>query len=200
MRFSIKDRKPCCRGKFWSFFDPRKSRNRDRNFLGSRSGGLGCATTDRIFFLVRYIHGAAADRAGSFWEASWWCCHTAKRLPRQIASFGIFLENGRNILENGLWSKIPSTNFLLWPQRSQKWFYFLLEPFLHSEKTKKPSSTILRHLNFLGKQCNGRWQSRGPIKFSWKVLISMESKLDRIFGPKAIEWLFAEIQQFYEHS
>ena len=54
------------------------------------------------FFLVRYIHGAAADRAGSFWEASWWSCHTAKRLPRQIASFGIFLENGRNILENGL--------------------------------------------------------------------------------------------------
>ena len=23
--------------------------------------------------------------------------------------------------------------------------------------------------------------------FSWKVLISMESKLDRVFGPKAIE-------------
>ena len=181
---------------FWS----KKTKKSRSEFSWKPFWGLGCATTDRIFFLVRYIHGAAADRAGSFWEASWWCCHTAKRLPRQIASFGIFLENGRNILENGLWSKIPSTNFLLWPQRSQKWFYFLLEPFLHSEKPKKPSSTILRHLNFLGKQCNGRWQSRGPMTFSWKVLISMESKPDRIFGPKAIECLFAEIHQFYEHS
>ena len=200
MRFSIKDRKPCCRGKFWSFFDPRKSRNRDRNFLGSRSGGLGCATTDRIFFwsgismeqprIAQEVCGKPRGGPATLLNAF--------RAKSRLSVFS--WKMGEISWKMDSDQKSVSTVFLLWTQRSQKWCYFLLEPFLHSVKTKKPSSTILRHLNFLGKQCNGRWQSRGPIFFSWKVLISMESKLDRIFGPKAIEWLFAENQPFYEHS
>ena len=120
-------------------FGSKKIKKSRSEFSWKPFWGLGCATTDRIFSVVKYIHGAAADRTGSFWGASWWSCHTAKRLPRQIESFGIFLENGRIILENGLWSKICFYRFFTMDTKITKMMLFFvgtLSPFCKNQKTE----------------------------------------------------------------
>ena len=82
--------------------------------------GLGCATTDRVVFLVRYIHGAAADRTGSFGEPRGGPA-TLLNAFRAKSRLSVFSwKMGEISWKMDSDQKSVSTDFLLWTQRSQK--------------------------------------------------------------------------------